>query len=76
MTQQLADLAQRGAMTQHLGGQSMAKLMGSCGGRIDAGTQECVTNDRSDGTRTEKATDGSSGAQKHAPTGAAWSSVP
>jgi hypothetical protein len=32
----------------------MAELMGACGGGIDAGTQQCVTYDRSYGTRTEK----------------------
>ena len=62
MSQQLADLAQRGAVTQHLGGQSMPELMGSCGGRIDTRTQERVPNDCSNGTRTEKAPEGSSGA--------------
>ena len=62
MPQQLADLAQRGAVTQHLGGQSMTELMGSCGRRIDTRTQERVPNDRSNGTRTEKAPEGSSGA--------------
>lgn len=62
MSQQLADLAQRGAVTQHLGGQSMTELMGSCGGRIDTRTQERVPNDRSKGARTEKAAEGSFGA--------------
>jgi hypothetical protein len=62
MPQQLADLAQGGAVTQHLGGQSMTELMGSRGGRIDTGTLERVPNDRSNGTRTEKAAEGSSGA--------------
>jgi hypothetical protein len=39
MTQYLTDLAQRCAMTQHLGGQPMAELMGSGCGSSDASTQ-------------------------------------
>lgn len=54
MPQQLTDLAQRGAVTQHLGGQSMTELMGSCGGRINTRTQERVPNDRSNSTRPRK----------------------
>jgi hypothetical protein len=60
-------------MAQHLGGRSMAELTGSCSGRIDASTQECMTNDRSNGGWTQKAVDRSSGPQKHAPT-ATWRS--
>ena len=57
MTQHLADLAERGAVAQHLGGQSMAKLMGARGGRIDAGALERMPNDRSNATGTAKAAD-------------------
>ncbi len=49
-------------MTERKVIKAMAELMGSCGGRIDAGTQECVTHDRSYGTRTEKAPERSFGA--------------
>jgi len=40
----------------------VTELMGSRGGCIDAGTQECVTHNRSYGTRTEKAQERSFGA--------------
>ena len=47
MTQQLADLTERGAVAQHLRGQSMTELMGACGRGIDAGALECMPNDGS-----------------------------
>src|SRR5207247_4900939 len=54
----------------------MAKLMGSGGGRLDPGTQQCMANDRADGTLSQKAAVRGFGAQKYATTGAAGSSVP
>jgi hypothetical protein len=40
MPQQLANLAQRSALAQHLGGQSMAKLVCPGGRGLDASTFE------------------------------------
>jgi hypothetical protein len=57
MTQQLADLTERGALTQHLGGQSMAKLMCSVSRRIYSGALEGMPNNRSNATGTLKAAD-------------------
>ena len=62
MTQQLADLTERGALPQHLGGQSMAKLMCSLSGRVYAGALERMPNDRSNATGTAKAADRGFGA--------------
>ena len=76
MTQQLADLAERGAVAQHLGGQSMAKLMCSCGRGVNAGALKRMPNDRSNATWAAKAADRGFGAQKYAATVATWSSVP
>jgi hypothetical protein len=47
MTQQLTDLTERGALTQHLGRQSMTKLMGSVGGRGYFGALERVSDNGS-----------------------------
>ena len=47
MTQQFADLTERGTLTQHLGCQSMTKLMRSVGGRIYFGALEGMPNNRS-----------------------------
>ena len=46
MAQQLADLAERSTMAQHLGGQSMTELVCACGRRIDAGALEPMANER------------------------------
>ena len=62
MTQQLADLTERGALTQQLGGQSMTKLVCSVSGSVKAGAQEAMPNDRSDARGTSKAVDGGFGA--------------
>src|ERR1700681_4806936 len=40
MPQHLADLAERRPMAQHLGCQTVAKLMGTCRGRVDASAQK------------------------------------
>ena len=75
MPQYVADLAERSALAQHLGGQSMAKLVCSVSRRMDPGTLERMTNDRSNATGTLKATDRGLGAQKYASTGARWPSI-
>jgi hypothetical protein len=62
MTEQLADLAERGAMAQHLARQSMAELMGAKGGCSGTGTQECVTNDCAHSAWPEKSANRSRGA--------------
>jgi len=55
MTQHLADLTERGALPQHLGGQSMAKLMGAMSGRLYVGALEGMPNNRSNAASTAKA---------------------
>ena len=75
MTQHVANLAERGAVAQHLGGQPMAKLVCSVSRRIDAGTLERMTHDGADTTGTSKAANGGLGPQKYTPTGARWSSI-
>ena len=45
MPQNLADFAQRGAVAQHLRRQPVAKLMGTCRGRVDASAQKRMPND-------------------------------
>jgi hypothetical protein len=76
VAQQFADLREGGTLAQHLRGQSMTKLMGTGGGCLDPGTQECTTNDCSYGALTQKSAKRSSGAQKHPTAAATGSSVP
>src|SRR5262249_32677617 len=57
MTQDLADLTERGALTQHLGGQCMAKLMCSVSGCVYSGALDGVPNNRSNAAGTLKAAD-------------------
>ncbi len=45
MTQNITDFSQRGALAQHLGGQSMPKLMCSVRRRLDASALERMTDD-------------------------------
>jgi hypothetical protein len=45
VTQQLTDLTKRGALTQHLGGQSMPKLMGSESRSINTGPLKAMPYD-------------------------------
>ena len=72
MAEDAANLAERSALAQHLGGQSMAKLVCSVSRRMDPGTLEGMTNDRSNAAGTLKAIDRGLGAQKYASTGARW----
>ena len=70
MTQQITNLAERGAVSQHLGGQPMAKLVGSGGGGLDAGAFERMPNDGPYAARPNKSANRGFGAQKYAATGA------
>jgi hypothetical protein len=45
MSQDLANFGQRGALTQHLGGERMAKLMRAMAGCLDAGPCEVMLNE-------------------------------
>jgi hypothetical protein len=73
--QQLADLAERGPRAQHLGGQTMTKLMCSISGGFNTGAREATPNNQSNGTAA-KAPDGSFGAQKYSPSITLRSSSP
>ena len=69
MAQHFSDLAERCPLPQHLGRQSMAKLMGSVSGSLQAGALEAMSNDRSHATGALKAAEGRFGAQKDTPAG-------
>ncbi len=58
MTQHLADLAERGSMAQHLGGQAMAELMGTQRGRVDASALNRMPDEGADARLSTKACDG------------------
>ena len=58
MTQHLANLAERSSMAQHLGSQSVAELMGTRCGRVDASALKCMPNDGAEATWSTKAGDG------------------
>jgi hypothetical protein len=76
MTQQRTDLGERGAMTQHLSGQSVAKLMCPVSRRINPSTLKAMTNDRTTATGALKAANRSSDAKKYATAAAQWPSTP
>ena len=76
MPQDLANFRQRGAVTQQLCGQGVAKLMRTRRGPTDVSTHEGVSHQRSNRARAEKAAARRTGPQEHAPVGAARSSVP
>ena len=71
MPQHIADFGQRGAVTQHLTRQAVAKLMRTRRRGLDASAPERMPNDRSYGTLTQESADRSPSAQKHTTTGAA-----
>src|SRR3972149_7740481 len=75
MPQNLADFAQRGAVTQHARRQRVPKLVCTRRGRGDARPEQSVPNDGSNGTLAEKSLDGRLAAEEHATTGARWTSV-
>ena len=69
MPQQLSNLAQRSALAQHLGGQSMAKLVCPFGRGVDAGTFERMPNQGANATRPAKGADRGFSAQEYAAAG-------
>jgi hypothetical protein len=64
MAQYLADLTERGSLTQHLGRQSMAKLMCSVGGRVYFGTLEGMPDNGSHTAGALKAAERGFGTQE------------
>ena len=48
VTQHVANLAERGALAHHLGGQAVTKLVTAARRRVDSGTFERMANHRSD----------------------------
>ena len=62
MAQHLADLTERGALPQHLGRQSMAKLMGSISGCVYSGALEGMPHKRRYAAGALKAAERSFGA--------------
>ena len=52
MAQHVADLAERGTLAHHLGGQTVTKLVSTARRRVDSGAFERMANHRADGTGT------------------------
>jgi hypothetical protein len=52
MTEEFADLVQRRSLTEHLTGECMPELVGAFARRIDSGSLQRVSHNRTDPTLT------------------------